>query len=116
MRGTREYNVFIHLNFVRIVSITVHMSRLVANHIPLSAMLLLLGIVIGLLYESASTSPRPLIKIPHYQIQHLLISPILLHSSFQIYHIQFFRQFGTVMIMAILGTLLNALLIGVTLW
>ena len=50
--------------------------------------------------------------IPLFWIQHIFIPPIILHASFELYNPQFFEQIGSVLTMAIVGTLLNTVLIG----
>ena len=50
--------------------------------------------------------------IPLFWIQHIFIPPIILHASFELYNPQFFEQIGSVLTMAIVGTLLNTILIG----
>ena len=76
---------------------------------------LLLGVIIHNLLSVSDTSASTFINIPHYQIQNFLISPIILHAAFKIYKPHFFKQFNTIMSMAIFGTLMNAILIAVTL-
>ena len=50
------------------------------------------------------------IHIEEYLLE-ILITPIILHASYSLYHPHFFGQIGTILIMAFLATTLNVLLI-----
>ena len=49
-------------------------------------------------------------------LEHITITPIILHASFGLYHPHFFGQFWTIVIYAIVATVLNAILIALMLY
>ena len=92
--------------------------RSLVQFIPQSGILLFVGMLMGVATHyviqsmvNSTTAYKP-IEIPHHYIQNLVISPIILHASFEMYHPEFFKQIESVMVMAIIGTVMNALLIG----
>ena len=55
-------------------------------------------------------------SVEHLTIYSLLIPPIILHASYDLYHPSFFLQLPSILTMAILGTALNTLLISLGLY
>jgi len=107
----------IAIMFLIVILLEFPICRKLTGHVPLSACLLFTGILLGYLITmygelNADSMINNNVEIPYYLIQHLLISPILLQSSYQLYHPKFFSQFTSVMMLAILGTILNILLVA----
>ena len=81
-------------------------------------MMLFFGVIVALIMTDDSlvnghfVNP---IQLPHTIIQHVLIAPIILHASYELYHPHFFGQIGTILIMAVVATLLNTIIIGLSL-
>jgi len=57
----------------------------------------------------------PPLYLPHGIVQHVLIAPIILHASYELYHPHFFGQIKTIFILAFGATILNTIIIGLTL-
>ena len=99
--------------------------KTVTELIPESGMMLFFGAIVHLIFGSLDKIARevsgyeglviPSIQIPHLVVQHILIPPIILHASYELYHPHFFGQIEYILILAIGATLLNTVIIGVSL-
>jgi len=97
----------------------------VTELIPESGMMLFFGAIVALLLAGVDRIARDIndteglaitpIYIPHSIVQHVLIAPIILHASYELYHPHFFGQIGTILIMAFVATILNTIIIGLSL-
>jgi NhaP-type Na+/H+ or K+/H+ antiporter len=47
-----------------------------------------------------------------FLVQHILIPPIILHASYELYNPQFFNQLGSILTMAFVGTTLNTAVVA----
>jgi len=85
----------------------------ITNLLPTSGILILLGAFCRLVNhfseEYLKNKYSPFI-ITADGFQHLLISPILLYSSYKLYHDEFFRQWKSIIVLGIVGTFLNIIL------
>jgi len=52
------------------------------------------------------------IDLPVFLVQHILIPPIILHASYELYNPQFFNQLGSILTMAFVGTTLNTAVVA----
>eukprot|EP00091_Calanus_sinicus_P022152 TRINITY_DN6894_c0_g1_i8.p1 TRINITY_DN6894_c0_g1~~TRINITY_DN6894_c0_g1_i8.p1 ORF type:complete len:175 (-),score=70.10 TRINITY_DN6894_c0_g1_i8:2-526(-) len=71
--------------------------RTVTQLIPESGMMLFFGVIVALIMHGIDSSLAnghmvDPIQIPHTIIQHVLIAPIILHASYELYHPHFFGQ------------------------
>lgn len=95
-----------------------HYMAKITNLLPTSGILIILGMFSGIIsyysdkYFHTNLSP---IHIPAEILQHVLIFPILLYTSYKLYSQQFLRQFKSVVILSVFGTILNVLLTGLLL-
>merc|ERR1719228_926534 len=88
-------------------------------------MMLFFGAVVALLLAGVDMIARDIndtkglsitpIYIPHSIVQHILIAPIILHASYELYHPHFFGQIEKILIMAFVATILNTIIIGLNL-
>ena len=88
--------------------------------VPESGCLMIMGLVIALIAikidHIKDPLPLPLLWLDDWFIEHLLIAPIILHASYGLYHPHFFGQLGTILLLALLATVLNAIIIAVILF
>ena len=92
--------------------------KTVTQLIPESGMMLFFGVIVALILaviESMLFEKMEPIYLPHSIIQHILIAPIILHASYELYHPHFFGQIGTILILAFVATILNTVIIGLSL-
>ena len=93
--------------------------KTVTQLIPESGMMLFFGVIVALILAAIdsmlSEGKFHPIYLPHSIIQHILIAPIILHASYELYHPHFFGQIGTILIMAFVATILNTVIIGLSL-
>ena len=80
--------------------------KAVTQFIPESGMLLFFGVMVALimdLIDKLVLVPVGLhdkiksIRIPHTIIEHVMIAPIILHASYELYNPQFFNQLGSIL-------------------
>ena len=87
---------------------------------PESTSLMALGmfvnIVLQIIYYFVPFDRSPVLDVPPFVIEHIMITPIILHASYGLYHPHFFGQFWTIVIYAIVATVLNAILIAMVLF
>ena len=96
--------------------------RRITSFVPESVTLLLIGAGIGLVGNLLSPALYTYIpdlhtlRVQHLTIYSILIPPIILHASYDLYHSQFFTQVPSIISMAIIGTLLNTVIIALGLF
>ena len=75
-------------------------------------MLMICGALIALIVKGINSGHGGLehIEIPTGYLE-VLITPIILHASYTLYHPHFFGQVGTILIMAFIATVLNVVVI-----
>jgi len=85
----------------------------ITNLIPTTTILIILGIISGIIThfaeETFENGFSPVI-ITADVFQHILIFPILLYTSYRLYHQDFLRQWKSISILGLLGPILNVLL------
>ena len=95
--------------------------KTVTELIPESGMMLFFGAIVAFIFAGVDSiagsdgigiSP---IHLPHSIVQHILIAPIILHASYELYHPHFFGQIEKILIMAFVATILNTIIIGLSL-
>lgn len=116
---------FVFLIFVITFSILLRQWKLLRRMteiVPESVTLLVVGSLLGFIGHLISQHVYQYIprlhtfEIDHLTVYSILIPPIILHASYDLYHPQFFRQISSILTLAILGTMLNAALIAVGLY
>lgn len=116
---------FTFLVFIMVFILFLHrwkVIKFISEIIPESAILLIVGSFIGLLGNYIT--PQVITSLPSlhsFQVSHLtfysiLIPPIILHASYDLHHPEFFQQIPSVLLMATVGTALNAALISIGLY
>ena len=94
--------------------------KTVTELIPESGMMLFFGAIVAFIFAGVDSisgsdgigiSP---IHLPHSIVQHILIAPIILHASYELYHPHFFGQIEKILIMAFVATILNTIIIGLS--
>ena len=108
--------------FMAILLKQIKFLKAVTQFIPESGMLLFFGVMVAIIMDHIDTCVlgalhkrmKP-IRIPHTIIQHVMIAPIILHASYELYHPHFFGQIGTILTMAFLATILNTVITGLSL-
>ncbi|XP_069950439.1 probable Na(+)/H(+) antiporter nhx-9 isoform X2 [Cherax quadricarinatus] len=91
-----------------------HMTPKLSNVFPESCMLIVLGVLIGLLLfytQAASVSPLTADVFFLY-----MLPPIILDAGYFMPNRLFFDHLGTILVFAVLGTIWNALTIGISLY
>ena len=90
----------------------------ITKYIPVSGIFIILGIIAALsthLFEEQFQNRYSSIVITSDVFQHVMIFPILLCTSYTLYNQQLLRQATSVLLVAVLGTILNVILTGVVL-
>lgn len=107
--------------FTTILAILLYLlyRKIVTQLIPESGMMLFSGTIVALILAavdviSGSKGLFKPINLPHSVVQHILIPPIILHA-YELYHPHFFGQIGKILVMAFIATILNTVIIGLSL-
>ncbi|XP_040574051.1 probable Na(+)/H(+) antiporter nhx-9 [Lepeophtheirus salmonis] len=82
-------------------------------HIPESCLLILTGIILGFIGNYVIPNAFPDFTIDLFF--KVLLPPIILDSAYSLYDRDFFSNIGSIILFAIVGTILNAFLIGLIL-
>ena len=95
--------------------------RKITEFFPDSCGLMILGMLVNgimtLIYQFVKFDRSALLELANPSvIEHIMITPIILNASFDLYHRHFFGQFWTIVIYAIVATVLNAILIAMSLY
>lgn len=97
-----------------IVKIIYHHLEPVHAHVPESCVLIVLGSLIGLIFHSADYGAHlPFNKQLFFM---LLLPPIILESSYSLHDREFFFNLKSILLYAIIGTILNIILVGSSLY
>ena len=92
----------------------------ITEFFPESTSLMALGMFVNLfiqiIHYFVQFERSSMLEMPPFFIEHVMITPIILHASFGLYHPHFFGQFWTIVIYAIVATVLNAILITTMLY
>ncbi|KAL8617923.1 hypothetical protein ACOMHN_026500 [Nucella lapillus] len=93
-----------------------HHANFLSSKIPESCLLIVLGTVFGAILHFSKVSEKlPEFFNPHYFFLFLL-PPIILESAFSLYDRTFFENFGSVLLFAVLGTVISCFVIGLSLF
>jgi len=123
-----EYSVF-HVEFERVeipfiialwifvsslAKIGFHMTPKLHHIFPESCLLIVVGIIIGFLLFLTSEHPPSTLTPNVFFI--FMLPPIILDAGYFMPNRLFFDHLGTILLMAVVGTVFNVLTIGVSLW
>ncbi|XP_069103686.1 Na(+)/H(+) exchanger protein 7-like [Argopecten irradians] len=92
-----------------------HHADILSSHVPESCLLIILGVVVGAIMNAT----MPFEDIPRMGATLFflyLLPPIILESAYSLHDRTFFENVGTIIIYAVIGTILNCFLIGPTLF
>lgn len=90
-----------------------HMHHL-ESYFPESCALIILGIVAGSIIKF--TDSPPILTFNEYFFFYLLLPPIILESAYSLHDKAFFHNLPAILLYAVVGTILNVILIGFTLY
>ena len=79
------------------------------QYVPESGIIMFLGVFVTWIVDAAGFDQQ--LTIYGWVIEHLMIAPIILHASYCLFHPHFFGQLGTILLLAIVATVLNCLII-----
>ncbi|CAD6502376.1 BgTH12-04968 [Blumeria graminis f. sp. triticale] len=75
------------------------------------------GMTVGLILRlSSGTSIQNLVSFNYQIFFNLLLPPIILASGYELHQANFFRNIGTIMTFAFVGTFISAVVLGLILW
>ncbi|XP_014790242.2 sodium/hydrogen exchanger 1 isoform X1 [Octopus bimaculoides] len=93
-----------------------HYSNFLSSIVPESCMLILVGTIVGaIIHFTNIASELPRFFTPH-QFFIYLLPPIILEASYSLNDKVFYENLGSVLIFAVVATILNFLFIGLTLY
>ncbi|XP_045619242.1 probable Na(+)/H(+) antiporter nhx-9 isoform X2 [Procambarus clarkii] len=102
-----------------------HHLHWIANRVPESCVLVVLGVALGLIVFFTTHDPDPTdschhhIELPHFtsdKFFFVLLPPIILDSAYSLHDRSFFDNLGTVLVFAVIGTIFNIFTIGPSLY
>lgn len=102
-----------------------HHLRWVSSRVPESCVLVVLGVILGLIVFFTTRGVDPAAKcnnrveLPHFtsdKFFFVLLPPIILDSAYSLHDRAFFDNLGTVLVFAVIGTVLNIFTIGPSLY
>lgn len=123
-----QYSVF-HVDFERVeipfiialwifvsslAKIGFHMTPKLHHIFPESCLLIVVGIIIGFLLFLTSENPPSTLTPDVFFL--FMLPPIILDAGYFMPNRLFFDHLGTILLMAVVGTIFNVLTIGVSLW
>jgi len=97
------------------VKVGYHNNRLCTHHIPESCALLLLGIVTGLIINFYNLQ----VYMPTFSnrlFTYFLLPPIIMDSAFELHSSIFLNNIGSIILFAVIGTILNIFLLSPSLY
>ena len=88
----------------------------ITEFFPESGCLMVIGIFVNLIMQIIAwigdIEDTALLTMDARVLEHVMITPIILHAAYDLYHPHFFGQFWTIVIYAFVATMLNAILIA----
>jgi len=126
--GRPSYHVF-HVEFERVeipfiialwifvsslAKIGFHMTPKLHHIFPESCLLIVVGIIIGFLLFLTSEHPPSTLTPDVFFL--FMLPPIILDAGYFMPNRLFFDHLGTILLMAVVGTIFNVLTIGISLW
>lgn len=97
-----------------LAKIAYHNLDILHYHVPESCVLIVLGTVIGLLFHVLDYKEHLPFKSDDFLF--ILLPPIILESAYSLHDKAFFHNFKTILLYAVVGTLINVFLIGGSLY
>jgi NhaP-type Na+/H+ or K+/H+ antiporter len=97
-----------------LAKIAYHNLDFLHYHVPESCVLIILGTVIGLLFHAMDYKEHLPFKSEDFLF--ILLPPIILESAYSLHDKAFFYNFKTILLYAVVGTLINVFLIGGSLY
>ncbi|XP_053213811.1 Na(+)/H(+) exchanger protein 7-like [Panonychus citri] len=99
------------------VKICYHHSHTLSTHIPESCVLILLGTIVGTIFFFTDTLENEYVpKFNSSTFFYVLLPPIILESAYSLYDKSFFNNIGTILLYAVVGTIINIATIGPSLY
>ncbi|XP_018053409.1 PREDICTED: sodium/hydrogen exchanger 3 isoform X1 [Atta colombica] len=100
--------------FASIAKIGFHMTPKLNKIFPESCLLIAVGVIVGLLlFQASSVHISPLTPDTFFLY---MLPPIILDAGYFMPNRLFFDHLGTILLFAVVGTVLNTMSIGVSLW
>ncbi|KAK3605348.1 hypothetical protein CHS0354_033839 [Potamilus streckersoni] len=93
-----------------------HHADFLSSKVPESCMLVVIGTILGaIIFFTGVADDLPLFFQPHEFFQYLL-PPIILESAYSLHNRTFFENIGSILMYAVVGTVLACFLIGLSLF
>ncbi|KAF5399450.1 Sodium/hydrogen exchanger [Paragonimus heterotremus] len=111
--------VMLFLLVMILIKMAFHNIPYVADYVPESLLLIILGIIFGAVVRygiNAGSFKATAWRLTPTLFFNYLLPPIVLESSYSLYNRTFSEYLGVVLIFAVLGTILNFLIIGFALY
>jgi len=109
-----------------------HKMQFISRNVPESCLLILMGLLVGMVVAyTVETSVQPIFQTYSLSVSaystilpkltpdlffNLLLPPVILNSAFTLYDREFLSNLSSVLVFAVLGTLLNVIVIGLALY
>lgn len=108
---------FVFTVFVILAGLTkliFHHANFLSSIVPESCMLILLGTIVGGISHATHSDYVPTFSADTFFL--FLLPPIILESAYSLHDSAFFSNIGTILLFAVLGTIINVFTIGPTLY
>ncbi|XP_060600356.1 Na(+)/H(+) exchanger protein 7-like [Ruditapes philippinarum] len=92
-----------------------HYSHFLSSKVPESCVLIILGLIFGVILHYSGEADNVKLYAPH-EFFLFLLPPIILESAFSLHDRTFAENIGGVLLFAVLGTILNCFLIGLSMY
>ena len=102
--------------FSSLAKVGFHMVPKLSKRVPESCLLTILGIIVGLIFFFSSKSQSPPSTLTPNLFFLFMLPPIVLEAGYCMPTKLFFNNLGTILLMAIVGTIFNAMTIGFSLY
>ena len=90
-----------------------HLNNKLSSVFPESCLLIILGVILGLILYFANVNGY---EMDSHVFFLFLLPPIILEAGYFMPTRAFFDNIGTILLFAVVGTLLNTALIGISIW
>ncbi|VDL62348.1 unnamed protein product [Hymenolepis diminuta] len=110
----KYYCVILTLLFITLFKMYYPKIPYVPQYIPQSLLLIVIGVIFGAILNAITNKylDKTFWKLSPDMFFHFLLPPIVLDSAYGLYNRTFFDYLGSILIYAVLGTILNFLIIG----
>ncbi|XP_052782496.1 Na(+)/H(+) exchanger protein 7-like isoform X2 [Mya arenaria] len=92
-----------------------HYSHFLSSKVPESCSLIVIGVIFGVILHYTGVSENLTLFAPH-EFFLFLLPPIILEAAFSLHDRTFAENIGGVLLFAVLGTVMNCFLIGLSMW